>query len=83
MSDWRIFTGVGDPHNRIIDLPDSPSWRQFEREVEDVEWVNAPQQLSRRDETRGKSFRVSSDDEDLVNVVNAALYLRRPLLVTG
>ena len=83
MSDWRIFTGVGDPHNRITDLPESPSWRQFEREFEEVEWVNAPQQLSRRDETRGKSFRVSSDDEDLVNVVNAALYLRRPLLVTG
>ena len=80
MSDWRIFTGVGEPHDKIAELPEPPSWRKFEREFEDSDWVNMPKKMSKRDETRGKSFRVSPEDEDLVNVVNAALYLRRPLL---
>ncbi len=83
MSDWRIFTGTGEPHNRIADLPKPPSWRDFERDFDAEELVGAPRPLSDRDRTRGESFRVSSTDEDLINVVNAALYLRRPLLVTG
>ncbi|MEM9216092.1 MAG: MoxR family ATPase [Cyanobacteria bacterium P01_F01_bin.150] len=83
MNDWRIFTGTGDPHDRILDLPDPPSWRQFDREEDEIAWVEAPRELTGRDRTRGQNFRVSSTDEDLVNVVNAALYLRRPLLVTG
>lgn len=83
MTDWRIFMGEGEPHNRIFELPDPPTWRSFERVFEDADWVDVPRELSKRDEIRGKSFQVSSDDEDLINVVNAALYLRRPLLVTG
>jgi MoxR-like ATPase len=31
MSDWKIFTGQGEPHDRIKDLPPAPSWRQFDR----------------------------------------------------
>jgi len=83
VSDRRIFTGIGDPHDRIAGLPEPPSWRRFERDFEDDDWVAAPQEISKRDKTRGQSFCVSPTDEDLVNVVNAALYLRRPLLVTG
>ena len=83
MTDWRIFTGRGAPHDRILDLPDPPSWRQFERDEDEIEWLEAPREVRGRDRTRGQNFRVSPKDEDLVNVVNAALYLRRPLLVTG
>jgi MoxR-like ATPase len=83
VSDWRIFTGVGEPHDKIAELPEPPSWRSFERQFEASDWVDVPKKMSKRDETRGKSFRVSPEDEDLVNVVNAALYLRRPLLITG
>ncbi len=83
MSDWRIFTGMGEPHDRIAELPEPPSWRQFEREFTEDDWVGAPPDLVKRDRTRGQNFRVSTTDDDLVNVVNAALYLRRPLLVTG
>ncbi|MEA5472546.1 MoxR family ATPase, partial [Spirulina sp. 06S082] len=40
-----------------------------------------------RDIQRGKSFRIYSDKDgdrnNVINLVNAALYLRRPLLVTG
>ncbi len=35
------------------------------------------------DEQRGKTFCISSTDTDLIDVVNAAMYLRRPLLITG
>ncbi|MFG6100967.1 MoxR family ATPase [Leptothoe sp. EHU-05/26/07-4] len=83
MDSWRIFTGTGEPHDRISSLPEPPRWRQFERDSETLEWVDEPPALSNRDRTRGESFRVSQDNDDLVNVVNAALYLRRPLLVTG
>jgi MoxR-like ATPase len=84
VADWRIFTGIGDePHNRIAELPEPPSWRRFEREFEDSDWVKVPKRLSSRDKTRGQNFRISPDNEELVDVVNAALYLRRPLLVTG
>lgn len=83
MSDWRIFTGSGQPHDRIDQLPQAPSWRRFEDDVGDLELMAVNPKLSRKDEQRGKTFRVSSESRDLVNVVNAALYLRRPLLITG
>ncbi|MDY6936939.1 MAG: MoxR family ATPase [Cyanobacteriota bacterium] len=83
MTDWRIFTGVGEPHDRIAQLPEAPSWRQFDRDGEEPEWVEASRELSCKDKRRGENFRVSPNNEDLTNVVNAALYLRRPLLVTG
>jgi MoxR-like ATPase len=83
MKDWRIFTGKGEPHDGIDRLPDAPSWRQFERGVAVPEWVDLPGSADSRDEQRGRTFRVSSENADLVNVVNAALYLRRPLLITG
>jgi MoxR-like ATPase len=83
MSDWRIFTGKGEPHDGIDRLPAAPSWRRFEAGTSAPEWIEPPPALSTRDEQRGNTFRVSPENADLVNVVNAALYLRRPLLITG
>lgn len=83
MTNWRIFTGVGEPHNKIATLPEAPSWRNFEREFDDVEWVDISREMDTDGQRRGASFRVSSGDQSLVDVVNAALYLRRPLLITG
>ena len=83
MNDWRIFTGEGAPHDRIFELPDPPSWRDFRREFDKCEWSQLSKQLSRRDEERGKNFRIPTNDSDLINAINAALYLRKPLLVTG
>ncbi len=83
MADWRIFTGSGQPHDRIEQLPEPPSWRRFEGETEVDALIETSDKLSPRDEQRGKTFRVSPKNTDLVNVVNAALYLRRPLLITG
>jgi MoxR-like ATPase len=83
MENWQIFTGKGKPHNGIARLPEAPSWRQFKGEVAEPEFAESPPMLNPRDEQRGKTFQVSSENGDLVNVVNAALYLRRPLLITG
>lgn len=83
MSDWRIFTGIGQPHDGIKRLPKPPSWRRFEGGTEAEELIEISNKLSSRDEQRGKTFRLSQQNTDIVNVINAALYLRRPLLITG
>jgi MoxR-like ATPase len=80
MEDWRIFTGQAEPHDGIDRLPAAPNWRKFKGEVAEV---TAVPPLTERDEDRGKTFRVAEGNTDLIDVVNAALYLRRPLLITG
>jgi MoxR-like ATPase len=79
--DWRIFTGSLRPHNGIERLPEPPPWRPFRAEV-----VRERRLLSHGDDIpfdrtdRGRTFRATPE---MVEMVNAALYLRRPLLVTG
>lgn len=70
MNDWKIFTGNSEPHENW-NLPPSPSWRPFGEDIRPGE--------SRRKQ-RGETFQVRPEE---VEMVNAALYLRRPLLVTG
>ena len=70
MNDWKIFTGEGEP-NQDWKLPPSPSWRPFGKDIKPGE--------SRRKQ-RGETFQVRPEE---IKMVNAALYLRRPLLVTG
>jgi MoxR-like ATPase len=71
--DWRIYQGRGRPHEGITRLPAPPPWRRFSME-HSVE--------SRRlgELERAISYR---PDESVIDKVNAALLLRRPLLVTG
>jgi MoxR-like ATPase len=83
MSDWKIFTGQGAPHDRINELPAAPSWRKFERSQDEMLYAPDPARMSPCDEQRGKTFCISVTDTDLIDVVNAAMYLRRPLLITG
>jgi MoxR-like ATPase len=83
MSDWKIFTGQGAPHDRIDDLPPAPSWRKFDRDPSEILYAPAPARMNPCDEQQGKTFCISATDTDLIDVVNAAMYLRRPLLITG
>ncbi|MEH1887523.1 AAA family ATPase [Nostoc sp.] len=95
MTDWKIFQGNSEPHDNINQLPPPPSWRKFigaDKEiVEQIEqrWQKLCENLEQnaRNEQRGKSFRIHTDKNNdrntVINMVNAALYLRRPLLVTG
>ena len=50
-----------------------PRWQQLQLLLEEKE----------RDIKRGQNFRISSDADTVLTAVNAAIYLRRPLLVTG
>lgn len=81
---WWIFKGMGVPHDEIRNrLPPPPNWRKFSK-VEDEKLID-PQLLASLDdeETKrhiGDGFQVSKDE---IELVNAALYLRRPLLITG
>ena len=83
MSDWRIFTGTSEPHDGIERLPAPPDWRKFAGAVDSKDFVTLLPELTERDRERGQTFRVSPENTDLIDVVNAALYLRRPLLITG
>ncbi len=70
--DWKIFQGTPQsPHDGIDNLPESPSWRPFGQ--------NSKPGESRR-KHRGETFNAREDE---LNLVNAALFLRRPLLITG
>ncbi|MEA5568934.1 AAA family ATPase, partial [Anabaena sp. UHCC 0399] len=95
MTDWKIFQGNSEPHDNINQLPPPPSWRKFlgadDELVNEIEqrWQKFSKDLEvdKRNEQRGKSFRIhtvkSNDKNTVINMVNAALYLRRPLLITG
>jgi MoxR-like ATPase len=78
-STWRIFQGTRTPHKDAdyitAQLPDPPSWRPFGSEMAADETV-----ASLKKQQRGATFQATDDEIDMVN---AALYLRRPLLVTG
>ncbi|KFA89872.1 AAA family ATPase [Archangium violaceum] len=64
MTDWRIFRGQEEPHDRITtSLPPPPRWRDYSQKVR-----------------RGERYRPSDEE---IQMVNTAIYLRRPLLITG
>ena len=77
MSDtWKIFQKDQEPHSGIENLPAPPPWRSF---YANKKQDNSAQKQS-PEEIKGKTFKVWDKQ---VELVNAALYLRRPLLVTG
>lgn len=87
MTNWHIYQGTGEPHEGVEALPPPPAWRTFEgsptRPVPAV-----PTQADGDGAWRGKlgDLRIASSyrpDPEALELVNAALYLRRPLLVTG
>ncbi len=82
MNEWYIYKGDNEPSEQKIDkLPPAPRWRQFKSRFEESEH---PEQLDKTnlswDELRGMKFEAGEEEKQMVN---AALYLRRPLLITG
>jgi MoxR-like ATPase len=75
-ADWRIYRGTGQPHREISRLPPPPRWRVF-----DGGPVVRPRLAS--DRTGEEKARAYQASDEVIEMVNAALYLRRPLLVTG
>ena len=70
-NDWHIFKGNAGASHEDWELPPPPSWRPFGREDASGK--------SRR-QHKGETFQCPPE---VVDIVNAALYLRRPLLITG
>lgn len=79
MNDWRIYRGAGHPHDEIRRLPAPPPWRDFSAGGADDTLAGSDRRLGvRRRLVQNHHPRPAETD-----AVNAALYLRRPLLVTG
>jgi len=78
LADWHIFHGSGEPHP--WQLPETPPWRRFTGGPAMPPppgdwWQRRPIDLE-----RAQAYQAAPDEVDLINV---AIYLRRPLLVTG
>ncbi len=81
-TNWHIFDGERDPHDGLTRLPKAPPWRPFGLELEMIP-PPAGGGADGQDDVAaalGRKFRCSDEMRDAVNL---ALYLRRPLLVTG
>ncbi|MGZ3115336.1 AAA family ATPase [Streptomyces sp. H62] len=82
MPHWSVYTGDSEPHDGIDRLPAPPPWRAFDggpplevpRETDDESAVS-PDRVH-----RARTYVATPES---VQLVNAALCLRRPLLVTG
>ena len=89
---WKLFIGNGQSPP-LDKMPPAPAWRQFmtdddfnvcKTEAND-RWKKI-QDLAETDirgKERGESFQLEEEYKDVAIAVNAALHLRRPLLVTG
>src|SRR6266498_537495 len=80
--DWWIYRGTGEPIDRDLTelLPGPPPWRTFDGEPVLASPPSIEAEVRRRIGTRTVPHR---PDPHEVEMVNAAIYLRRPLLVTG
>ncbi|MEU5739240.1 AAA family ATPase [Streptomyces tendae] len=83
MNDWRIYRGVGQPHDGVRRLPEPPPWRDFTRAQDGAPAGSQDPSGTRRLGVRRRRAENYAPRPAEVDAVNAALYLRRPLLVTG
>ncbi len=69
-ANWKIYQGDGKPRksDAPLKLPDAPPWRQFQNDV------------AKQQQIKGEKFKPPAE---AIEMVNAALSLRRPLLITG
>lgn len=83
MNEWLIYLGTGEPHNGLTQkLPAPPSWRYFDGEPLVRPKLGPERGAARRLGALARAATYQASGEE-VELVNAALYLRRPLLVTG
>jgi MoxR-like ATPase len=80
LGDWQIYKGEGRQHAGIGRLPQPPPWRSFDLKGYQPPKPNHEARWTDSDTARGAKYVA---DTDVRNPVNAAMYLRRPLLVTG
>jgi MoxR-like ATPase len=79
MTDWKIFRGTKDPDRDLLaTLPPAPPWRRAG--TSDQIREPDPELDLEAEASRAAPFRPT---EPMILAVNIALYLRRPLLLTG
>ncbi|WP_374775776.1 MoxR family ATPase [Streptomyces sp. NBC_01310] len=84
--EWLIYRGGGEPHDGIDALPDPPPWRDFDGGP--VAEAGGPAavadgNVARRLGAHRQAAQLHRPEPEELEAINAALYLRRPLLVTG
>lgn len=82
-SEWLIYRGAGEPHDGIDRLPDPPPWRDFASRAEAAAGTNGDGSEDRRLGAHRHLAELHRPGAEELEMINAALYLRRPLLVTG
>ncbi|MFD6290104.1 AAA family ATPase [Streptomyces sp. NPDC060205] len=82
MSLWPVYTGASEPHDGIAELPAPPPWRDFDGGPELATPAEDDDASATSPDRRHRARTYRATDR-AVQLVNAALYLRRPLLVTG
>ncbi|MEE4494525.1 AAA family ATPase [Streptomyces sp. BE230] len=80
-SEWLIYRGIGEPHDGVPQLPPPPPWRDFAGGR--VGPVDGDEPADRRLGIPGRIAEEHRPGAEELEMINAALYLRRPLLVTG
>ena len=82
-----MYRCASEPHDGINRLPVAPPWRSFAHLIEPEEILDPPPLPAGAAEQRrlGRHLRATTyqADREEIHLVNMALLLRRPLLVTG
>jgi len=84
-SSWRIYLGSGTPHDGMMRLRPPPPWREFQgAPLIKPDFSASPSKYAAGRRLGGPQRAiVYRADSQVIDMVNAALLLRRPLLVTG
>ncbi|WP_326687994.1 MULTISPECIES: MoxR family ATPase [unclassified Streptomyces] len=81
--DWFVFRGTAEPHEGIDRLPPPPPWRAFDGGPPLTQVPPLGTESTRRLGLNARSGARPAWRKEELELINAALYLRRPLLVTG
>ncbi|MGP4114101.1 AAA family ATPase [Streptomyces sp. 4N509B] len=81
--EWLIYRGTGEPHDGIRALPKAPPWRDFDGGPLVAPAPDTDSTSTRRLGAFRHMAEMHRPSPEELEIINAALYLRRPLLVTG